>query len=221
MRTDHGNEAAGALARRLVVPPRRSGGQERYLDRSLPEEIGADPLAEVVAWALEHLHEQFDVETLAARAYMSRRTFDRRFRSLTGSAPLQWLITQRVLQAQRLLETSDYSVDEVAGRCGFRSPVALRGHFRRQLGSSPAAYRAAYRARRPQSERGQDTETAPGARRAASRRVRPESAGHQPVPQLHPDGGVLHQSRRPAAAGALGASLTASAPGVPGQRGAH
>jgi hypothetical protein len=54
-----------------VVPPRRSGGQERYLDRSLPEEIGADPLSEVVAWALEHLHEQFDVETLAARAYMS------------------------------------------------------------------------------------------------------------------------------------------------------
>ncbi|GAA0330256.1 helix-turn-helix domain-containing protein [Streptomyces olivoreticuli] len=151
VRTDHGADAAGALARRLVVPPRRSGGQERYLDRSLPEEIGADPLAEVVAWALEHLHEQFDVETLAARAYMSRRTFDRRFRSLTGSAPLQWLITQRVLQAQRLLETSDYSVDEVAGRCGFRSPVALRGHFRRQLGSSPAAYRAAYRARRPQS----------------------------------------------------------------------
>ncbi|WP_179200041.1 GlxA family transcriptional regulator, partial [Streptomyces sp. NRRL B-24572] len=154
VRTDHGTEAAGALARRLVVPPRRSGGQERYLDRSLPEEIGADPLAEVVAWALEHLHEQFDVETLAARAYMSRRTFDRRFRSLTGSAPLQWLITQRVLQAQRLLETSDYSVDEVAGRCGFRSPVALRGHFRRQLGSSPAAYRAAYRARRPQGEAG-------------------------------------------------------------------
>ncbi|MEV7088578.1 helix-turn-helix domain-containing protein [Streptomyces sp. NPDC093085] len=152
VRTDHGAEAAGALARRLVVPQRRVGGQERYLDRSLPEEIGSDPLAEVVAWALEHLHEQFDVETLAARAYMSRRTFDRRFRSLTGSAPLQWLITQRVLQAQRLLETSDYSVDEVAGRCGFRSPVALRGHFRRQLGSSPAAYRSAYRARRPQGD---------------------------------------------------------------------
>ena len=155
VRTDHGAEAAGALARRLVVPPRRgsgteTGGHPRHLDRSLPEEIGADPLAEVVAWALEHLHEQFDVEALAARAYMSRRTFDRRFRSLTGSAPLQWLITQRVLQAQRLLETSEYSVDEVAGRCGFRSPVALRGHFRRQLGASPAAYRAAYRVRRPE-----------------------------------------------------------------------
>jgi transcriptional regulator GlxA family with amidase domain len=195
VRTDHGNEAAGALARRLVVPPRRSGGQERYLDRSLPEEIGADPLAEVVAWALEHLHEQFDVETLAARAYMSRRTFDRRFRSLTGSAPLQWLITQRVLQAQRLLETSDYSVDEVAGRCGFRSPVALRGHFRRQLGSSPAAYRAAYRARRPQSDRSDTPEPAP----------LPQTG---PLAVPYPEGVLPMQTRRTATVG-----LSASLPG--------
>jgi transcriptional regulator GlxA family with amidase domain len=216
VRTDHGNEAAGALARRLVVPPRRSGGQERYLDRSLPEEIGADPLAEVVAWALEHLHEQFDVETLAARAYMSRRTFDRRFRSLTGSAPLQWLITQRVLQAQRLLETSDYSVDEVAGRCGFRSPVALRGHFRRQLGSSPAAYRAAYRARRPQSDKPSDPE------------------GPPPPPPPQESASVPPQTRRTAAAHAVGPSASLSTepdrsgnemyangrPSLPGQRSA-
>ncbi|CAK7284357.1 MULTISPECIES: helix-turn-helix domain-containing protein [Streptomyces] len=209
VRTDHGNEAAGALARRLVVPPRRSGGQERYLDRSLPEEIGADPLAEVVAWALEHLHEQFDVETLAARAYMSRRTFDRRFRSLTGSAPLQWLITQRVLQAQRLLETSDYSVDEVAGRCGFRSPVALRGHFRRQLGSSPAAYRAAYRARRPQGDKPGEPEAA-GAQPPSGQPISspglpgPGPMGSVPA-MLHPerDSGVPIQSRRTAAAGAV------------------
>ncbi|GKQ37658.1 helix-turn-helix domain-containing protein [Streptomyces sp. A012304] len=199
VRTDHGNEAAGALARRLVVPPRRSGGQERYLDRSLPEEIGADPLAEVVAWALEHLHEQFDVETLAARAYMSRRTFDRRFRSLTGSAPLQWLITQRVLQAQRLLETSDYSVDEVAGRCGFRSPVALRGHFRRQLGSSPAAYRAAYRARRPHAER-----SAPDGEPQAPVAAGPSGVGGGPMSALHPESGVPPQVRRTAGAGAVG-----------------
>ncbi|MFJ4692025.1 helix-turn-helix domain-containing protein [Streptomyces sp. NPDC088766] len=203
VRTDHGNEAAGALARRLVVPPRRTGGQERYLDRSLPEEIGADPLAEVVAWALEHLHEQFDVETLAARAYMSRRTFDRRFRSLTGSAPLQWLITQRVLQAQRLLETSDYSVDEVAGRCGFRSPVALRGHFRRQLGSSPAAYRAAYRARRPQSER------VPAAENETASAVTAGGAGGPAAP--HPEtAGVPPQIRRTAGAGALGTAPAAA-----------
>ncbi|MFI7414825.1 helix-turn-helix domain-containing protein [Streptomyces sp. NPDC049627] len=220
VRTDHGNEAAGALARRLVVPPRRSGGQERYLDRSLPEEIGADPLAEVVAWALEHLHEQFDVETLAARAYMSRRTFDRRFRSLTGSAPLQWLITQRVLQAQRLLETSDYSVDEVAGRCGFRSPVALRGHFRRQLGSSPAAYRAAYRARRPQGDRPVDPEPTAG----------PGPAPQGPPPPAYPEGGPvpLQTRRTPAPVGTSGPLSVASDNGreayaasrasLPGQR---
>ncbi len=222
VRTDHGNEAAGALARRLVVPPRRSGGQERYLDRSLPEEIGADPLAEVVAWALEHLHEQFDVETLAARAYMSRRTFDRRFRSLTGSAPLQWLITQRVLQAQRLLETSDYSVDEVAGRCGFRSPVALRGHFRRQLGSSPAAYRAAYRARRPQSERSSEPDGAmsgsPGGHGGMGTPTTAGQAhGHGPShgqgghDRAHPESPVPMQARRTAAAASsVGSSASMS-----------
>ncbi|QIJ62830.1 helix-turn-helix domain-containing protein [Streptomyces sp. JB150] len=234
VRTDHGNEAAGALARRLVVPPRRSGGQERYLDRSLPEEIGADPLAEVVAWALEHLHEQFDVETLAARAYMSRRTFDRRFRSLTGSAPLQWLITQRVLQAQRLLETSDYSVDEVAGRCGFRSPVALRGHFRRQLGSSPAAYRAAYRARRPQGEKQTDPETTPAQNSSGlgmgAGQQGPGGAGQSghAAAHHHQDHPVPLQARRTAAASAVGSSASMPADhrdayvpsrvGLPGQR---
>ncbi|WP_405780598.1 helix-turn-helix domain-containing protein [Streptomyces sp. NBC_00859] len=214
VRTDHGADAAGALARRLVVPPRRSGGQERYLDRSLPEEIGSDPLAEVVAWALEHLHEQFDVETLAARAYMSRRTFDRRFRSLTGSAPLQWLITQRVLQAQRLLETSDYSVDEVAGRCGFRSPVALRGHFRRQLGSSPAAYRAAYRARRPQS-----SEPAPVAPVAdgvpQTRRTTPPGAQTATSPAQPQGAPALSEPGKPGSD-----TYAPGRPTVPGQRSA-
>jgi hypothetical protein len=134
---------------------------------------------------------------------MSRRTFDRRFRSLTGSAPLQWLITQRVLQAQRLLETSDYSVDEVAGRCGFRSPVALRGHFRRQLGSSPAAYRAAYRARRPQGERPAEAEGAPSPVAGPG--------GPQPMAPDQPPQLPL-QSRRAAAANALGAAASVSAP---------
>ncbi|WP_079166608.1 GlxA family transcriptional regulator [Streptomyces oceani] len=222
VRTDHGAEAAGALARRLVVPPRRTlePAQPRGLDRSLPEEIGADPLAEVVAWALEHLHEQFDVETLAARAYMSRRTFDRRFRSLTGSAPLQWLITQRVLQAQRLLETSDYSVDEVAGRCGFRSPVALRGHFRRQLGASPAAYRSAYRARRPDDTGGDAEARIPEARKAAAAAA--AAAEREGTPEAPPAGdespdGVTGAVERPAAGGL--AEPDPWSPRLPQQRG--
>ncbi|MDI2127283.1 GlxA family transcriptional regulator [Yinghuangia seranimata] len=149
VRIDHGSDAANALARRLVVPAHRVGGQAAYMDLSLPEEISGDPLATVISWALENLSEKFDIEVLATRAYMSRRTFDRRFRSLTGSAPLQWLLTQRVLQAQRMLETTELQVEEIARRCGFRSPVALRGHFRKQLGIPPAAYRDAFRTRDP------------------------------------------------------------------------
>ncbi|MGW0663224.1 GlxA family transcriptional regulator [Streptodolium elevatio] len=149
VRIDHGSDAANALARRLVVPAHRVGGQAAYMDLSLPEEISGDPLATVISWALENLSEKFDIEVLATRAYMSRRTFDRRFRSLTGSAPLQWLLTQRVLQAQRMLETTELQVEEIARRCGFRSPVALRGHFRKQLGIPPAAYRDAFRTREP------------------------------------------------------------------------
>ncbi|GAA2156685.1 hypothetical protein GCM10009760_57910 [Kitasatospora kazusensis] len=198
VRSDHGAEAANALARRLVVPSRRGGGgQAQYIDQSLPEEIGNDPLAEVVTWALENLNQQFDVEVLAARAYMSRRTFDRRFRTLTGSAPLQWLITQRVLQAQRLLETSELSVDDVARRCGFRSPVALRGHFRRQLGVSPATYRTTYRARRPAPVSGVPSQAHPADRLNGA---------------LNP-GGPLGS---PGSPNPIGAGTPASGPGGPG-----
>lgn len=214
VRSDHGAEAANALARRLVVPNRRGGGgQAQYIDQSLPEEIGNDPLAEVVTWALENLNQQFDVEVLAARAYMSRRTFDRRFRTLTGSAPLQWLITQRVLQAQRLLETSDLSVDDVARRCGFRSPVALRGHFRRQLGVSPAAYRTTFRARRPSGANATVPSQGPAGERAlqpAAAAPSPSSAATTAAPG---PGGNLRQRPRP---------LVPPQPGPPnsfGQRG--
>lgn len=111
-----------------------------------------------------------------------------------------------MLQAQRLLETSDYSVDEVAGRCGFRSPVALRGHFRRQLGSSPAAYRAAYRARRPQGDRPGETEPAvpqPGQQGAPAGLSGPVGGPPPALAYEHRDGGVPMQTRR-AAAGAVG-----------------
>lgn len=221
VRSDHGAEAANALARRLVVPSRRSGGgQAQYIDQSLPEEIGNDPLAEVVTWALENLNQQFDVEVLAARAYMSRRTFDRRFRTLTGSAPLQWLITQRVLQAQRLLETSELSVDDVARRCGFRSPVALRGHFRRQLGVSPAAYRTSYRARRP----GQQQPTPAGAHGADLRL--PGALTHAAAAAASAGGGLFGGPVHGGPAGhpfpaGPGAQVPAGQPGQHGQPVGH
>ncbi|MBD3004827.1 helix-turn-helix domain-containing protein [Streptomyces sp. 5-10] len=98
-----------------------------------------------MAWALECPHGEVSIMDLAARSYMSRRNFNRRFRELTGTAPLQWLLGQRVEWARKLLETTDCPVAEVAERCGFRSPVMLRLTFRKQLGVTPTEYRASHR----------------------------------------------------------------------------
>ena len=97
-----------------------------------------------LTWALGRLDQALPVETLARRAQMSRRNFDRRFREITGTAPLTWLTHQRVLRAQQLLESTRLPVEEVARRCGFSSAAALRPHFRRFTGSAPAAYRSTF-----------------------------------------------------------------------------
>ena len=139
-----GADTAAAIARRMVVPPQRNGTQAQYLDQPMPERVDDDMFA-VLAHALEHLGSPLDVETMAARAHMSRRAFDRRFRAAVGESPMRWLLHQRVLHAQRLLEGTDLSVDAVARHVGFGAGVSLRPHFRRQVGSSPQAYRQAFR----------------------------------------------------------------------------
>ncbi len=98
-----------------------------------------------MAWALDHLTEPLDVDAMAARAAMSRRSFDRKFRGTVGVAPLQWLNAQRVMYAQRMLESTDLPMDQIAIRSGFGSLVAMRGHFRRMLSTSPTAYRSGFR----------------------------------------------------------------------------
>ncbi len=139
-----GAEAAAVIARRMVVPPHRRGGQAQYVERPLPPAEPSDRFADVLNKALQRLDEDLDVDALAAEACMSRRTFDRRFREVTGTSALQWLLTQRVLLAQRLLETTDLPVDAVARRSGFASAVALRPHFRRVVGVAPQAYRLTF-----------------------------------------------------------------------------
>lgn len=148
VRREFGAQVAGSIARRMVVPPQRSGGQAQYIERPLPDPETADPLGDVLAYALRHLDDPgLGVDALAARAFMSRRSFDRRFRELTGSSPLQWLLAQRIMHAQRLLETTDLSVDAVAREAGFASGVALRPHFRRLVGVPPQTYRDTFRTR--------------------------------------------------------------------------
>jgi transcriptional regulator GlxA family with amidase domain len=145
VRLDHGVEVANAVARRMVVPPHRDGGQAQFIKAPIEADDGNDPLAATLDWVLEHLDEPLTVEVMSRRALTSPRTFARRFRSVTGTTPLQWLLRQRILHAQGLLESTDLPVELIAQRCGFGSASVLRTHFRRVLDTSPLAYRHTFR----------------------------------------------------------------------------
>ena len=147
VRKDHGAEVANAFARRMVVPPHRDGGQAQFVQTPMAAPSDGNHLAATQEWALEHLDEPLTVEQLAAHAHRSPRTFARHFRAETGTTPLRWLLAQRIVAAQRMLETTDEPVAEVAIGCGFGSSAALRMHFGRLLGTSPASYRRTFRAR--------------------------------------------------------------------------
>jgi transcriptional regulator GlxA family with amidase domain len=139
-----GASVANRIARYMVVPPQRSGGQAQYVETPLPAPDTADSVGATLAWALGRLDQPIPVGQLARRAGMSRRHFDRRFREITGTTPATWLTFQRVLLARQLLEETRLPVEQVARRCGFSSAASLRPHFRRIVGTVPAAYRAAF-----------------------------------------------------------------------------
>ncbi len=139
VRTELGAEAARHIARRMVVPPQRDGGQAQYVVDPLPRE--GESLSGLLSWMREHLAEPLSVPALARRAVLSERTFARRFRDETGTTPAAWLARQRVARAQELLESTDATVDEIARLVGFGTAAVLRHHFARTLGTSPVAYR--------------------------------------------------------------------------------
>jgi transcriptional regulator GlxA family with amidase domain len=144
IRTEFGAQAANALARRMVVPPYRDGGQSQYRQDTAPVPARpASPVAALTDWMLEHLHDPLTVSLLAQRASMSPRTFARQFLASTGTTPHAWLLAQRLLRAQALLEDDGIPVEQVARQCGL-SPPALRRHFGRRFGSNPAAYRKTF-----------------------------------------------------------------------------
>ena len=144
VRLDHGAEVANKVARRMVVPPQRDGGQAQFVDAPVPSLPADDPIGRTLDWVIAHLDEPMTVDDMASRAMLSPRSFARRFRAATGTTPMQWLLRQRVLHAQRLLETSDLPVDRVAEECGFGTATALRAHFRRVVGTTPTAYRRTF-----------------------------------------------------------------------------
>ncbi|MFD3436497.1 GlxA family transcriptional regulator [Streptomyces sp. NPDC058685] len=145
IRRDHGSAVAADAARLSVMPLEREGGQAQFIVHQLPPSPDGTALEPVLRWMEENARRELTVAEIAARAGMSPRTLNRRFREQTASTPLQWLHRARVRQAQYLLETTAHSVDRIAAQVGFGSPTAFRDRFKRQVGTSPHAYRRAFR----------------------------------------------------------------------------
>ncbi|HET9678407.1 MAG TPA: helix-turn-helix domain-containing protein, partial [Solirubrobacterales bacterium] len=142
IRRDFGAEVGERVARHMVAPPHREGGQAQFFKPELPPVSGS--LEPTRRWAAERLAEPLDVAAMSRHAGVSPRTFARRFRAETGTTPLQWLLSQRVLEARRLLEATDLPVEEIAWRVGFGTATSLRDHFRRATATTPTAYRRSF-----------------------------------------------------------------------------
>ena len=140
VRRELGATVANKIARRMVVPPQRDGGQQQFVPAPVPE-YTSEGLAELLDWVRTNLEQPHTVASLARRANLSERRFARRFLAETGTTPHQWLTQQRVLAARERLETTDEPVERIASQVGFNSAVVLRDHFRRNVGVAPLAYR--------------------------------------------------------------------------------
>ncbi|WP_279363357.1 GlxA family transcriptional regulator [Xanthomonas sacchari] len=146
VRRRHGADVANRIARRLVVAPHRQGGQAQYIEQPLPASRRDAQLGPTLDWMLQRLDQPLRLDALAAHARMSRRSFTRQFRQVTGTTVVQWLAHQRLVRAQQLLERTDLPLERIAADCGFGSAGALRLQFTRDLGLPPSAYRRGFRA---------------------------------------------------------------------------
>ncbi len=144
VRSDHGAQVANDVARRLVISPHRAGGQAQYIETPVPEPAADGRIAAGMAWALEHLDTTITLDDLASRSAMSRRSYLRQFAKSTGTTPIKWLIEQRIQASLALLESSSFSVEQIAARVGFESPVTYRHHFVRQMRTTPSDYRSCF-----------------------------------------------------------------------------
>ena len=146
VRLDHGAEVANAVARRMVVPPHRDGGQAQFVDLPVRQHQRSRATGGGAGVDARAHRRRAQRRAPGPAGGTSPRTFARHFRAATGTTPHQWILSQRILLAQRLLETTDDSIELVAQRCGFGSAASLRQHFVRAVSASPQAYRHTFRA---------------------------------------------------------------------------
>jgi AraC family transcriptional activator FtrA len=143
VRKDFGSKVANQVAQRLVIPPHREGGQAQFV----PRPVAADErgrLARLLDWIRAHLAAEHTIGSLAAQASMSPRTLQREFKASTGLSPYAWLVRERIERAKELLESSRLPAQRIAERVGMGSAESLRHHFRAQVGTAPARYRARF-----------------------------------------------------------------------------
>jgi len=144
IRQEHGSAVATMIARRMVVPPHRDGGQAQFIETPVVS-AECETLQPVLSHVMQTLDRPHSVDTMAELAHMAPRTFARKFRAETGATPHDWLTGQRLLLARRLLEDSELGVDAIAGRAGFGSAATLRHHFAHRLSTTPQAYRGTFK----------------------------------------------------------------------------
>jgi len=149
VRKEQGSRVANGIARRMVVPPHRDGGQAQYVAQPVAPSEHDGTLHDLLEWLQANLAEPLTVRQLAAQANMSERTLARKFVQDTGTTPQRWLTGQRILLAQQLLEETDQTVDYIAEQCGFGNASALRHHFRIWRGTTPHAYRQLFQCAEP------------------------------------------------------------------------
>ncbi len=146
IRSDHGARVANTVARRLVIPPHREGGQAQFIEAPVPREEAGDPIAASMAWALQRIASPLTLKDLARQAHLAPRTYQRRFTARVGVPPMRWLIAQRIAASLPLLESAGMPVEKVAAAVGFDSAVTYRHHFSRAMHTSPSGYRRAFTA---------------------------------------------------------------------------
>jgi transcriptional regulator GlxA family with amidase domain len=149
VRRDLGAAVAADTARRLVMPPQRDGGQAQFIAHVDPAAGRPTPLQDTLAWMEANLHRPLTLSDIAEHTATSVRSLNRHFRAQVGATPLQWLLRLRVRRAQHLLETTDLPIERIARETGMGVPATLRHHFTRVAGTSPHAYRAAFRGPNP------------------------------------------------------------------------